>query len=288
MNNIAELKDNQRITAFESKKSAVEQPEKTTFIAPKELIQGPVRSPIADIIEREIKSMASKNKPVLIAKIAIIFIFLIANFLHTRKFATPRRSVECIRDSIFELTESINAKINVDTRTLNVLQIVSSLMVDFADLTVLYGYYKLSDNVRLPLQCLIFYGIRGIIQNNFLFRHPKGTIWPFPGFPSLAVPYGITADYYFSGHCGFLVMAAFETYRMGRRIIPAILSVFTLFVGFVLVVARVHYSIDIPIGMMVGAWTHYMVTTHLKYIQYALRRVFNRCFWLKIKYFAEI
>ena len=289
MNNTAEHNDHHQMEGLESSKTAPELPEAVMLKEPKGHPHiGLHRSPIADIIEREIKSMASKNKPVLIAKIAIIFIFLIANFLHTRKFAAPRKSVECIKDSIFELTQSINDKLNSDTKTLNVLQISSSMLVDLADVATLYGYWKSSDNVRLPIQLIVFYVTRGIIQNIFLFRHPRGTIWPFPGIPSITVPYGITADYYFSGHCGFLTLMAFENYRQGRTILAAIIAVCAWYVGFVLVVARVHYSIDIPVGMMTGAWAHYIVHTYIRQIQRVLRRGFNRCCWLKMKFYSEI
>ena len=100
----------------------------------------------------------------------------------------------------------------------------------------------------------IFYGVRGIVQANFRMRFPEGGIWDYPGVPSLTVPYGLTRDFYFSGHCGFLAMNAFIMYRDGRKKTFMLLCGAICYVGFVLVLFRIHYSIDIPIGIMFGIY----------------------------------
>ena len=99
----------------------------------------------------------------MIAKIAAIFIFLTANFLYTRKFSHPRPSVDCIEDKVFKLTESLNEKANTDPTFLKSIQISSSVIVDFADLTMLYTYYKRAVDIRLPIELLLFYVVRGMV-----------------------------------------------------------------------------------------------------------------------------
>lgn len=122
-----------------------------------------VRSVISDIVQREVENLSSKNRPIMIAKIAAIFIFLTANFLYTRKFSQPRPSVECIEDKVFKLTQGLNEKANTDPNFLKAIQISSSAIVDFADLTMLYTYYNRGVNIRLPIELLVFYVMRGIV-----------------------------------------------------------------------------------------------------------------------------
>ena len=117
---------------------------------------------------------------------------------------------------------------------------------------------------------VIFYGVRAIVQANFRMRFPEGGIWDFPGIPSLTVPYGLTRDFYFSGHCGFLTMNAYIMFRDGRKRTFALLCGAIFYVGFVLVLFRIHYSIDIPIGIFAGLYTGIL----LEKISFVLDKIF--------------
>lgn len=253
-----------------------------------EIYSSRVASIPVDTLERDLQKYTSRGKGVMVTKIGLIFIFLIGHFLYTRKFNSPRRSVECIKDYVFELTQELNDKVNRDPTFLKMLQISSSTLVDFADLSVMITFYLKGNNLRYPLQLIFFYTIRGMVQGNFLFRFPEGTIWTFPGIPSLTVPYGLMSDFYFSGHCGFVTIMAFENLRLGNRWISTFLFVSLAYLGFVLVVTRVHYSIDIPVGIMAGAYAHYWANKYIRRLECALRYLFNRHIWLRIPYFAEI
>jgi len=52
-----------------------------------------------------------------------------------------------------------------------------------------------------------FYITRGIIQSFFTFRYIRRTYWLYPGIPSVVVPYGDSADFYYSGHTGFMLIS---------------------------------------------------------------------------------
>ena len=242
----------------------------------------------AESIEREIKTLVNKNRPVIVAKIVLLFIFMIINFLHSRKFRSTREPVECLRDYGYEWTEALNKRMIEDSKFRKTLQISSSSVVDFADVSVLVYYYRRGLNIRFPVQLILFYAVRGVIQGNFLFRQPEGGIWPFPGIPSLTVPYGIISDYYFSGHCGFVTLMSLEIWKLGGRVIPIFLGISVFYLGFVLVVARIHYSIDIPIGILFAIFCHFMVDKYLRYIEYVSRKMFNRRLWLKMRWSSEI
>ena len=79
-----------------------------------------------------------------------------------------------------------------------------------------------------------------------------------------------------------------EHWRHGNKLISILLAILVWYVGAVLVICRVHYSIDIPVGIMCGAWAHYWIYTYMPQLQLFLRRIFNKSCVLKIKYFAEV
>lgn len=239
-------------------------------------------------LEKDLRAMSLRNRPILYAKIALIFFIMIVHFLYTRKFSSPRKSVECLSDSVFQLTEQVNERLNTDPLLLRILQITSSMAVDFADLSVLITYNLRGVTLAFPIQVGLFYIGRGIVQGTFLFSHPKGTIWTHPGIPSLTVPYGKMSDYYFSGHCGFMAMMALENYKLGNKKNSIALFLLLPYVAFVLVASRVHYSIDIPIGVMFGLYTHYWAHQYIDYFHLVLRWLFNRWLWKRIPFFSEV
>jgi hypothetical protein len=101
-----------------------------------------------------------------------------------------------------------------------------------------------SSNTQVLFTFGLFYGIRGIIQNIFTFRFPLGNTWPYPGIPSLLVPYGDQSDFYFSGHCGYMTILLLELRRLGYGKKFTFLALVSLaYVAFVLLAFRVHYSI---------------------------------------------
>lgn len=240
-----------------------------------------------ETIEEEIRHLNNKTRPVMFAKIGVVFVLFLLNFLHTRSFASPRKSVECIKDHVFEISDSINEKLNTEPNLLKFLQVTSSAVVDFADISVLVAYNLRGVTIAYPLQVFFFYVMRGVVQGIFLFKNPKGGIWTEPGIPSLTVPYGIMSDYYFSGHCGFVTMMALENYKLGNPKNALALAILLPYLGFVLVAARVHYSIDIPIGIMFGVYCHYWAHTYEKHFAYLMRKIFNRHLWHKIPFISE-
>jgi len=41
-------------------------------------------------------------------------------------------------------------------------------------------------------------------------KFPEGYYWEDPNFPNLAVPYSHTSDFFYSGHCGILLLFVLE------------------------------------------------------------------------------
>lgn len=238
-------------------------------------------------IEKDLDFLQSKNRPILYAKMTVVFLALVVSFLCTRSFNSPRRSVDCIRDSVFELTQSVNDKLNTDPYLLRIFQVTSSMVVDFAEITLMITYLLKGTSISFPMQLIVFYAVRGFIQGIFLFGHPQGVIWTDPGIPSLAVPYGQFSDYYFSGHCGFLTMMILEHYRQGNKRLSVFLAVLLPYLAFVLMATRVHFSIDIIVGIMFGTYAHFQTYAYLNHTHHFLQLTFTKHVWRRISYFSE-
>ena len=73
-------------------------------------------------------------------------------------------------------------------------------------------------------------------------RFPPGYYWDDPGFPSMVVPYGNTTDFFYSGHVGFLNIAALEWYRNKIYIMSYVTIANFIYMIFALLIFR-HYSI---------------------------------------------
>lgn len=241
-----------------------------------------------DRIEADLTQIIHKNKPVIAAKMAVVFALLIGHFLRSRQFRASKPAVDCLHDTGYDLTASVNAELNHNKGLLTTLELTSSALVDFTSLSIMFYFYKVGTTIRYPVQLIGFYVTRAIVQGIFLFRFPENGVWDHPGIPSLSVPYGLTNDFYYSGHCGFMVMMSMEHFKMGNKKLPIFLLISVFYVAFVLIASRIHYTIDIPIGMLAGYYSHYITNYYIRSLQAILRRVFNRCCWLKMKYFSEV
>jgi len=116
---------------------------------------------------------------------------------------------------------------------------------------LLFWLFKGKDG-QILWNIVFFYGIRGFIQGNFKMRYPDKGIWDYPGFPSIVVPYGLQSDYYFSGHCGFLAINILNHWQAGNKKFAIFIMLVLPYIAFTLIMSRIHYTIDIPIGIMFG------------------------------------
>lgn len=83
---------------------------------------------------------------------------------------------------------------------------MDTMLVGFFILFVIYW-----KSFRVILAYLLFFGIRSQIQNNFWMRRLDGFLFRDPGFPSLAVPYHDSNDFYYSGHIGTCFILVLES-----------------------------------------------------------------------------
>lgn len=70
-------------------------------------------------------------------------------------------------------------------------------------LSHLWYYYWHQKSGKYLLALGVFYGMRAVVQNNFIMGRVEGYAWWNPEFLSIIVPYHDVNDFYYSGHIGF-------------------------------------------------------------------------------------
>ena len=158
-----------------------------------------------------------------------------------------------IGDQLHNATASANSYLHGHPAAANLLLIVSSGIID------LLGFFLLSRwifgaSVRPFLGLVIVLGLRQIMQWLVALPAPPNAIWHYPGFPSLLVTYGVSNDYFFSGHTAIAVLAATEIARVGRRWLTALGVLTVVFEIATVLILRAHYTMDVFTGIVTGLY----------------------------------
>jgi len=198
------------------------------------------------------------------AKFLCFLGFILILFLGRK--SVPDNEIICVKDRVIDAFYFANKFINTPGNEFyrDLFQAICSLFVDTAFFTTL-GYWVLhSTSIRLPITLGVFYGVRALIQAIWFSPFPDGFYWMSPGFPSLVVPYGRGSDFFFSGHAGFMVICTMEWHKVGKRKLRNAMIAATLYTFLILLVYRIHYSIDIFTGAIFAEWCFGKIDTHCK------------------------
>ena len=106
-------------------------------------------------------------------------------------------------------------------------------------------------------------------QNTVKFPYPDHVIWNNPGFYTFTVPYDHTRDFFFSGHTTTIVLIWCELSltRQPRFIIAAV-ALSTIYMLSMLVVVRVHYTIDIVAAIIYSVYMFGWVQEYLREVDW--------------------
>lgn len=146
-------------------------------------------------------------------------------------------------DRVFEATNFWNTYLLTHTREKKLMIAFSSFYLDCMFLFFAYHFIMYSNNARILYAAGIFYCSRALCQALFLFQFPMGFSFEDPNFFSLMVPYGTTSDFYFSGHCGIVLLINVELSHLGYKYLSAFNFVFLAYMIAVMLGTRGHYSI---------------------------------------------
>ena len=170
--------------------------------------------------------------------------------------------VNGIVDMTFIWTQPLNEYFQPKERV-NILLICDSLTMDFLVCVQGYRFLRFGTTWRFIFAILPFYALRALIQGIDTFEFPEGYNWDFPGWFSEFVPYGVTPDFFYSGHVGSCIIHFYE-FRACGWYWWSYYAIFVMFCQiFTMEATRSHYSIDMIAGMIIA---HYLFIMSSRYV----------------------
>jgi PAP2 superfamily protein len=185
---------------------------------------------------------------------AIVTILSLGIWFWTQSLLGARSlPVTGIGDVFHQWTAPLNAYFYENTRAANALLIVSSGFIDGLGIFLLASWL-FGSSVRPFLGLLILLGLRQVMQAVCVLPAPPHAVWHYPGVPSLLVTYGVSTDYFFSGHTAIAVLGATELARFGKRWLTMLGVAIVLFEVATVLILRAHYTMDVFTGIIAALW----------------------------------
>ena len=158
-----------------------------------------------------------------------------------------------IGDAVHELLAQPNHFLHTHPAVANGLLIVSSACIDILGVFLLWRSI-FGSTVRPFLGLLLLFAMRQTCQWLCALEPPPAMIWHDPGSPSLLVTYGVTTDFFFSGHTGIAVLGAVELARIGGRRWLYLGIAIAVFEAATVLVLRAHYTMDVFTGAVAARY----------------------------------
>ena len=165
-----------------------------------------------------------------------------------------------IQDRVHTALALGNAYLHAHVAIANALLIVSSGIVDMLGIFLL-AKWILGGSLRPFLALVIVLGLRQLMQWLVALPAPPDAIWHYPGVPSLLVTYGVSNDYFFSGHTAIAVLGAVELARSKRRWLLWLGIAVVLFEVLVVLLLRAHYTMDVFTGAVTALYAAHLANS---------------------------
>ena len=203
--------------------------------------------------------------------VLLIAIFALCNNLGFGN-KLPLTKSDCIIDYGFLNTKFVHEVFNNNDLFRHCIEGIGSIFLDGLFIFSLLNWALFADTWRYGWVLMFFYGIRMVIQQIYQMKFPEEWFWDDPGVPSIVVGYLRTNDFFFSGHVGMPTINAFEFKWQKKYYLSAFCFFVAFYEGFLVLISRVHYSIDIVIGFF---FAHYSLIM-TEYILQEFRRIVKK------------
>ncbi|MFA5841298.1 MAG: phosphatase PAP2-related protein [Candidatus Paceibacterota bacterium] len=155
----------------------------------------------------------------------------------------------------------INEWLNNHLKVTNILLIITSFIIDVTALFLL-GSAIFGSTLQPFLALVIVMTLRFICQLIFTLPTPKGIIWHNPGFPSLFVTYGVSNDFFFSGHTAVAMLGLLQIMQSAPLWFVFVCFILVIVQAVSMIVLRAHYTIDVFAAVVV-AWIANMIAIQI-------------------------
>jgi hypothetical protein len=166
-----------------------------------------------------------------------------------------------IGDRLHDWSASLHAWLVLHPRAADATLILTSALIDIAGIYLL-GITIFGETLRPFLAILIVFVLRQVCQVTVTLPPPPGIIWRHPGFPSLLVTYGVSNDFFFSGHTAISVLAALQLIHVAPPWVAAIGVAIAAVEALTVIVLRAHYTMDV-FAAIFAAWAADAIATRI-------------------------
>lgn len=199
----------------------------------------------------------------IILRAAFVFVALVLWFWTQKKISekAPPPAEGGIGDRLHAWSAPLHRWLVLNPRVADATLIITSLLIDVFGLYLL-GATIFGPTLRPFLAILIVFALRQVCQTTVTLPPPPGIIWRHPGFPSLLVTYGVSNDFFFSGHTAISVLAALQLIHVGPPWLAAAAVIVTAIEAATVIVLRAHYTMDV-FAAIFAAWAADVIATRL-------------------------
>lgn len=184
-------------------------------------------------------------------RLAVVSVSLLAWF-RTQTMIGTRNRKNGIGDALHDWTAPWNNWLQARPRVADWILRVSSACIDlFAIFLLAAGI--LGATLRPFIALLLVFIFRQLCQGLCALPPPPQMIWRHPGFPSLLVTYGVSSDFFISGHTAIAVLGAIEIARILPPWVALLAGIIAAGEALTVIVFRAHYTMDV-LGALVAAW----------------------------------
>ena len=186
-------------------------------------------------------------------RLSIVALFLVVWFWTQSALGARPPASGHLGDKLHSFTAPLNSYFAASQRAANALLIASSVLID-AFALFLVGSWIFAARLRPFLGLGFLMAMRQVVQALCSLPIPDGMIWRYPGFPSLFVTYGVSSDFFFSGHTAIAVYGAIELARLRLGWLIALGVPIVIFEVATILVLRAHYTMDVFAGAIAALW----------------------------------
>jgi hypothetical protein len=205
------------------------------------------------------ENMPAERPPKLLWGVRFLLVVAgLAAWFGTQRLLGARGFTGGISDALLEWSAPANVFLRENPAWANGLLIVSSAIIDGLGVFLL-TYSIFGRSIRPFMGLLFLFGMRQICQGLCALPAPDGMIWNDPGFPSLLVTYGVSNDFFYSGHTAIAVFGAVELVRLGGRWVAPFAVAMVIFEAATVLVLRAHYTMDVFTGIVAALFVAYLV-----------------------------
>ncbi|MFM7180644.1 MAG: phosphatase PAP2-related protein [Verrucomicrobiales bacterium] len=185
-------------------------------------------------------------------RIGVIALALVVWFWTQKLIGRKRAADGGIGDVIHDLTAGWHRCFQNNEKVANRSLALSSFLID------VLGLFLIASAIFGPtfapfIGVLIVFSLRQVCQLCCTLPPPPGIIWRDPGFPSLLVTYGVSNDFFFSGHTALAVLGAIGVCQIAPWWLGGLAILIAIGEAVLVLVLRAHYTLDVIAGAF-AAW----------------------------------